>query len=327
MLSQLRAKRAGIPTLPFKSADSSPESVLVPSSSPVKVPATSKFFNGSMAQPTASGSLPSSNLARGTPNSVMSAIKSRHEPESPDSPPLSRLKSKYTESPSLKRSPSLVMAAKQQVLSTRETKARKYIAQYPSLDLDTVKGLMDRCDPGEDGKLHRMLKAEAERAKAIPPSIYPRPVKSNPTPVPIHSPVTPSSSATIAPSSFDGTPKQSKPRKNESSKIYANRTNRRKDPDEEETEVETDNESEGSWSDEGPRKKRRKDDEVDAEGAALNAFNEVTADNLTGTIGESQENPLIQRVPMPKPLSSSRIDHMPMPTTSDINSPRPEVSR
>ena len=83
-----------------------------------------------------------------------------------------------------------------------------------------------------------------------------------------------------------------KPRKNEKSTIYANRgTNgKRRDPDESESEeVVTEGDSEMDWSgDDGPKKKRRKgnEPEVDAEGQALNAFNDVTAEVLTGTIGE-----------------------------------------
>ena len=94
-----------------------------------------------------------------------------------------------------------------------------------------------------------------------------------------------------------------KPKKNEKSRIYANRDgavngskSKRKDPDESESAEDdangvSDIESEMSWSgDEGRRKKRRKaadEEEVDAQGAAFKAFNEVEVDMLTGTIGKS----------------------------------------
>ena len=90
-------------------------------------------------------------------------------------------------------------------------------------------------------------------------------------------------------------PKIGKPKKNEHSRIYANReqgaTTKRRDPDESESEAGvSEAESEMDWSgDEGHRKRKRKgneEDEVDAEGAALKAFNEVDVDRLTGTIGE-----------------------------------------
>ena len=87
-----------------------------------------------------------------------------------------------------------------------------------------------------------------------------------------------------------------KPRKNEKSTIYANRdrgTNgKRRDPNESESgkEVSDDGESEMDWSgDDEPKRKRRKGNgpEMNAEWEALKAFNEVSAEVLTGTIGES----------------------------------------
>lgn len=113
-------------------------------------------------------------------------------------------------------------------------------------------------------------------------------------------------------------PRPKKGKKNEMSRIYANRNPmadssasvapsatssksgktkpRRKDPDESESEAEaggagSEAESEMDWSgDEGRRRKKRKgnedEDEVDAEGAALRAFNTVSLEELTGTIGE-----------------------------------------
>nr|XP_019012216.1 uncharacterized protein I206_03060 [Kwoniella pini CBS 10737]OCF50997.1 hypothetical protein I206_03060 [Kwoniella pini CBS 10737] len=85
-----------------------------------------------------------------------------------------------------------------------------------------------------------------------------------------------------------------KPKKNEKSSIYANRSSngKRRDPDETSSGGEmSDGDSEGSWSgDEGRKRKKRKGDpEVDAEGEALKAFNEVDADMLTGTIACSAE--------------------------------------
>ena len=93
--------------------------------------------------------------------------------------------------------------------------------------------------------------------------------------------------------------KISKPKKNEQSRIYANRsksTSKKRDPDDSESEAEavSDVESANSWSgDEGRAKKKRKqnveeeEEEVDAEGAALRAFNTADVGMLTGTIGGS----------------------------------------
>lgn len=93
--------------------------------------------------------------------------------------------------------------------------------------------------------------------------------------------------------------KANKPKKNDESRIYANRENghkgKRRDPDESESEAEalgSDGDSENDWSgDDGGRKRKKRrmdddDDDVDAEGAALKAFNEATVDVLTGTIGK-----------------------------------------
>ena len=96
--------------------------------------------------------------------------------------------------------------------------------------------------------------------------------------------------------------KTPKPKKNERSTIYANRQRERetdsldrgqgsqvKHPrggSESDAGDGSGAESDGSWSgDEGRRKRRRVNDEVDAEGAALAAFNDNSADLLTGTIG------------------------------------------
>ena len=137
---------------------------------------------------------------------------------------------------------------------------------------------------------------------------------SRPSPAhPYHPPNLVPSSKLATSSPLASPVKQRKPRKNEKSRIYANRDRgnrpdpddeeevseapvklkkKRKDPDESESEAgenASDAESdEGSWSgDEGRRKKRFKggEDELDAEGEALKAFNEVDEAMLTGTIG------------------------------------------
>jgi SWI/SNF-related matrix-associated actin-dependent regulator 1 of chromatin subfamily A len=83
-----------------------------------------------------------------------------------------------------------------------------------------------------------------------------------------------------------------KPRKNESSAIYGKRDKDRKKKRGSDSESEgqmSDAESEMDWSDEeGPRKRKRKNEEViKPEKAALKAFNEATIEELTGTIGKS----------------------------------------
>jgi SWI/SNF-related matrix-associated actin-dependent regulator 1 of chromatin subfamily A len=111
-------------------------------------------------------------------------------------------------------------------------------------------------------------------------------------------PAVPSSPIVVPPSPAPVRPPP-KAKKNEKSAIYANRTGgsgRRRDPDSE-SEAEEEpviaggvgsDDSEMDWSgDEGRKKKRRRgNDELDAEGAAVKAFNEDTVELLTGTIGE-----------------------------------------
>ncbi|KAI9632463.1 putative Swi2/Snf2-related ATPase, component of the SWR1 complex [Dioszegia hungarica] len=257
----------------------------------------------------------------------MSALHSRHADQSkssasgslsyestlidPISPPISRLKPKYTgDSPqyipspvsspaigTLKRTPSLIVAAKNQVSTGKDAKARKLAVQH-GLQVEQVLRIMSKVGDGEEGRLHAMLKSESTRLKAIAPqaaysSAIPRTTSASSSATPSHIP-------TSSPASdFDATPRQSKP-KNQS-KIYANRTSRpkRRDPDEEDSVEEVSGGSaaesdEMDWSgDEGPKKKRRRVDEVDAEGAALIAFNTEAADVLTGTIACSLDQAAI----------------------------------
>lgn len=245
----------------------------------------------------------SSNLQRGfgtgSPADIMSALHNRHNPDkapggslsyensSPTSPPPSRLKPKYAGSPTvgvMKRQPSLVEAAKQQVLSGKDLKAAKWQTKFPSVPLEQIKVIIARAPDGNDGLIHRML--SAEKGKAITASSQITATKSSSSTLVSSVPIHASSSITI--SDFESTPRQSK--KVSTSKIYKNRTKtRRRDPDESSAEEASASGSEADWSgDDGRKKKKRKTDdgEIDAEGAALKAFNEETADVLTGTIGE-----------------------------------------
>jgi hypothetical protein len=135
------------------------------------------------------------------------------------------------------------------------------------------------------GVIHRMLSAEKGKTNSSTSSQITATKSSSVTAVsqvPIHA----SSSMTV--SDFESTPRQSK--KVSTSKIYKNRTKtRRRDPDESSAEEASASGSEADWSsDDGRKTKRRKTDEneIDAEGAALIAFNTETVDVLTGTIGE-----------------------------------------
>ncbi|CAK9782798.1 hypothetical protein CC85DRAFT_261889 [Cutaneotrichosporon oleaginosum] len=84
-----------------------------------------------------------------------------------------------------------------------------------------------------------------------------------------------------------------RPRKNEKSTIYARREKQsnqaqRRDPDEESDHMSSDDGE--AWNDGTRRRKRRKsEDEIDAEGEALKAFNTAEAEVLTGTMACSEE--------------------------------------
>lgn len=125
---------------------------------------------------------------------------------------------------------------------------------------------------------------------------------------------TPSRTAIPSPISTPISKPAPKPRKNENSRIYANRggkkKSRKRDPDEsdtaeeesaeevddedEEMDMGSDSDSDAGWSGAGRKKKKRRtyedpdaeseEDEESAEAVALKAFNEDTAEMITGTI-------------------------------------------
>ncbi|KAL7419695.1 DNA-dependent ATPase fun30 [Cryptotrichosporon argae] len=265
----------------------------------------------------------------GTPASALAAVQRAPAPESssaaspdplarplassqfsPSSPqPLSRLKQRYTDdsparpspgpaapgpsrsptSSSTPRGPSLVAVAKQQMLSEEDKTAQTIRQQYPLLSSTVVADIARRypTEPvyalREANTYHRQAEAAAAAGKmqsyAYRPLVQPSPL-SSPLPQIV---------------SASSAPRVAKPRKNEKSTIYAHRTKgKRRDPDESDSAEGSDwgDSDEDGWSgDDGPRKKKRKanEDEIDAESAALRAFNEAEAEGLTGTIACSLE--------------------------------------
>lgn len=180
-------------------------------------------------------------------------------------------------------------------------------SRFPNLPVEVIQDTVKRLSEEPDRAI-----AELEYASKNPSS-------RGPSAAPVVS--RQSSSATVVP---DSTllPRPSKPKKNAISAIYANRdkpvtkavpvvpvasassistthSTKKKRNSGSESEADagaSDEESEMDWSgDEGRKRKKRKgneeEDELDAEGAALKAFNEVTADVLTGTIGQCLYSP------------------------------------
>ena len=302
----------------------SPDSkVLVPSSSPVAAsrPSTSKYFapssaNGSKGSVDASNSkppfaqvngkpgsssvIPSSRLAAvngtsgtGTPLSVVTAIHQRHAEggSSPTGPstsngPLATPNRPPPSSDPLRltsATPSPLVHAARQVQWTEDRGLIDRLKmQFPNVRRDIVEATLRRHPGNTDAAIAEIQVLDAAKeAKKNGMDLTPR-----------HDSFGAKPAATSRPP-----PKVSKPKKNESSRIYANRENqkssgkRRSQDSESEAEDagQSEAESEMDWSgDEGRSKKKRKanEEELDAEGAALKAFNEVEADVLTGTIGE-----------------------------------------
>lgn len=215
---------------------------------------------------------------------------------SPTTPQLSRLKHCYVDdsptSPSssnrpVSRTPSLVAAARDQASSQEDIAIQRLVSQFGSVGREAIVQSVRRNRLDLDRAVHEISRLHARSSDSdspVPISTAPRPVPRPPAPVPISSSPIPVSRA------------PPKPKKNESSAIYKNRGNggKKRDPDESsEGEAVSDGESEMDWSgDDGPSKKKRRanDDEIDAEGAALKAFNEEDAGVLTGTIGALPNN-------------------------------------
>ncbi|WWC60156.1 uncharacterized protein I303_102720 [Kwoniella dejecticola CBS 10117] len=258
----------------------------------------------------------------------LSRLKPRKyaDPDEPDSPvqPLSRSSGAngIPSSPisSSSRPPSLVLAAQKEEEKKIVEMADRLTLQFRSTPRNMILSLL-RKFPDDPGRAINQIHAINDRnrtmstasatatasttaspssASATPPrfeAFQPNRVKPLPQAGQGHYRPTLVQRPSASTSSLPSIPRQPpKPKKNEKSSIYANRASngKRRDPDETSSGGEgemSDGDSEGSWSgDEGRKRKRRKgDQEVDAEGEALKAFNEVDADMLTGTIACSAE--------------------------------------
>lgn len=285
MLQALRDKRAGVASCTSPdNRDNRDNRVLVPASS-------------SPAKP----QLQSSNLKRATsPVPVVYSVPATPEtPGSDATPQLSRLKKRYDADtsptragpaaasssgrritgPGVKRTPSLVAAAQAQHSEETEAEVRRLLGLFSRLArLDVVQALK-RWPDDKAAVMAELARKQGGYRPAPPPPL--------PSSKLVATKVVPPGA--VASSGWRDTvqspPVASKPRRNEKSTIYANRrAGRKRDPDEED---ETDSESDG-WDGERQTKKA-KNDEVDAEGATLRAFNEATAQVLTGTIACSEE--------------------------------------
>jgi hypothetical protein len=254
--------------------------------------------------------IPSSNLSRngpndashGTPDGVMRSMMARKEEKTKgrsdlagEDKPLPSLTSLFdtppsgsasrihqTSSPSLSRTktPSLVAAA--QASSSDSTDIAfisRLVSQFPSVSRSRVVNLLEyhRDDKAkvslEVRRIDRELKLKA--AGQLAPTVDPSAPARN---LHVRAPV-------VHPSPV-------KPKKHQSSAIYNNKGNegkKRRGHDSESEGQMSDAESEMDWSDEeGPRKRKKKNDEVvRPEKAALKAFNDATVEELTGTIGTS----------------------------------------
>ena len=241
-------------------------------------------------------------------------------PTSPSSPaPLSRLKNKYEDTPvknglTATSSSPLVQAARKQNGVNAEEMAARVAVQFPRFSHDEIVAVIKRFPNDPDQAINQLtfMANHGASSSSAPGSSRPGSMAS-----------LGQTSSVDAVEHVELLPRAKKlgkvgGGKNINSSIYANRNKqddspssmpsapvhgsklaksktKRRDPDESESEAEAkaggSDESDMEWSgDEGRRKRKRRDDdddEVDAQGAALKAFNEVDAEVLTGTIGES----------------------------------------
>ncbi|WVF67108.1 hypothetical protein IAT40_001853 [Kwoniella sp. CBS 6097] len=268
-----------------------------------------------------------SRTSNGNSTAASSTIPADLSPSTPK--PLSRLKPRYAdpdeaESPtrtaahppsspvsvsSVSRPPSLVFAARAQ--KEEEGKEISKMAdglqtEFKNVSRPAIVAILNRYkdDTGRAiNQIHAMNDRPTGSSPLISPSNSQEPLRfeqflPNKVRPPGAGQTRPTMVARTSASNVARTVKPPKPKKNEKSSIYANRANngKRRDPDESSSAGEaSDGDSEADWSgDEGPKRKRRKgDQEVDAEGEALKAFNDVDADMLTGTIACSVEQAAI----------------------------------
>lgn len=235
---------------------------------------------------------------------------------SPESPqPMSRLKHKYADSPSTSptKQPAVATPPASTSASASSTPARKLSAksligfakqthdneieneikrlqpQFKGLPREAFTQALNRHGKGSEAVLTELAEAKrradaaaaAEKASKIASLQQYRFQPSLPTPSTPPEPARPESP-------------MKRGRKNEKSTIYAKRDKvQRRDPDEEsEADDDMSDDSDGDgWNDGSRRRKRRKsaDDDIDATGQALKAFNEAEADVLTGTMACSEE--------------------------------------
>ncbi|OCF58061.1 hypothetical protein L486_04089 [Kwoniella mangroviensis CBS 10435] len=255
----------------------------------------------------------------------LSRLKARYrDPDEPDSPIRSTNgngnttpSSPISNSSATSRQPSLVLAAQNQSKSREveiQNMANRLSNQFRNVQPQLILSLLKKYPDNHDraiNQIHAMndrpssplnTTSTPPRFEAFTPNKVKPPTMNQYRPTMVSRPS--SSSSVIPPAPKVRVVNPLKPKKNAKSTIYANRANngngKRRDPDESSSGEEgegmfSDNDSEGSWSgDEGRKKKRRKGDpEVDAEGEALKAFNEVDADMLTGTIACSAEQAAI----------------------------------
>ncbi|OCF30483.1 hypothetical protein I316_07865 [Kwoniella heveanensis BCC8398] len=271
---------------------------------------TSRTANGNGT--TGSGSTTLADLSPSTPK-PLSRLKPRYaDPDEAESP--TRTATLPPSSPisvsSTSRQPSLVYAARVQADEESEKISKMadgLQAEFRNVPRPAIVALLRRFrdDPGRAiNQIHAMNDRPTTTSPMISPSNSQEPPRfeqflPNKVRPPLAGQTRPTMVARASTSSnVARTVKPPKPKKNEKSSIYANRASsgKRRDPDESSSVGEaSDGDSEVDWSgDDGPKRKRRKGgQEVDAEGEALRAFNEVDADMLTGTIACSAEQAAI----------------------------------
>ena len=307
MLAALKLKRTQPPQGQYRNPVSPERNVLVPASSSPGMPSPDSRY-----PPVRSGIIPSSNLSRpsnnsashGTPDGVMRSMMARKEEKANgagshgndnerlpalsdlfDTPPSRSAgpRGHDNSSPGVPRpkTPSLVAAAQASQASSRDSSVDDYVSrlitQFPSVSRSEIMSL-HRQYPNDKAKVSLAVRAAARRLANPTTWTSSSSLNSAMAASNLHVPVPRAQASPV------------KPRKNENSAIYNKRdkdSRKRRGSDSESEGQMSDAESEMDWSDEeGPRKRKKKNDDViRPEKAALKAFNENTVEELTGTIG------------------------------------------
>ncbi|WVQ78767.1 hypothetical protein IAT38_000858 [Cryptococcus sp. DSM 104549] len=190
------------------------------------------------------------------------------------------------------RTPSLLLAAEADYKEGEERMVKRLVEQFPLVRRSVVVQLL-RKNPGNPdlaiNQIQHLNNLEEKSSYTAPSVVAPKPVPAR-APAPAPAPV----KAKPAPKPVS----PAKPKHNETSTIYDNRTAGKRQTRARSPEAEVFSDS-GSSDDEARIKRRRTSEERDAAEATIKAFNEESAEMISGTIActEAQVKIIIKHRP------------------------------